>query len=107
MRKSSVFLITSFLVLFTSGFSAHAQQTAEKRPLIETPSMRLAGAKTVFITRTHGSRIPSGAVIAARYAQFVKELPEWCVRQHLVISQLTYGDNYLLISDWLKTNPVV
>jgi hypothetical protein len=55
---------------------------------------------------THGSRIPGGAVIAARYAQFVHELPEWCERQNLVISQLTYGDNYLLISDWLKTNPV-
>lgn len=56
---------------------------------------------------TQGSRIPSGAVIAARYGQFMRELPEWCERQNLVVSQLTYGDNYLLISDWLKTNPVV
>jgi len=54
-----------------------------------------------------GSRIPSGTVITSRYAQFVTELPEWCERQKLVVSQLTYGDNYLLISDWLKTNPVV
>jgi hypothetical protein len=54
-----------------------------------------------------GSRIPSGTVIGSRYAQFVTELPEWCERQKLVVSQLTYGDNYLLITDWLKTNPVV
>lgn len=54
----------------------------------------------------HGSRIPSGAVIASRHAQFIEELPEWCERQKLVVSQLTYGDNYLLISDWLKTNPL-
>jgi hypothetical protein len=58
-----------------------------------------------------GSRIPSGtviaSVIASRYGQFVTELPEWCERQKLIVSQLTYGDNYLLISDWLKTNPVV
>jgi hypothetical protein len=55
----------------------------------------------------HGSRIPSGSVIASRYVQFLADLPEWCERQNLVESQLTYGDNYLLISDWLKTNPVV
>jgi hypothetical protein len=54
-----------------------------------------------------GSRIPSGTVMASRYAQFVTELPEWCDRQKLVVRQLTYGDNYLLISDWLKSNPLV
>jgi hypothetical protein len=53
-----------------------------------------------------GSRIPSGTVIASRYAQFVAELPGWCDRQRLIVSQLTYRDNYLLIIDWLKTNPV-
>ena len=47
-----------FCSLLVSGFSAHAQQPAEKKPLIETPTMRLAAAKNVFITRTHGSRIP-------------------------------------------------
>jgi hypothetical protein len=54
-----------------------------------------------------GSRIPSGSVIAERYAQFVADLPRWCERQKLVIPQLTYGDDDLLIIDWLKTNPVV
>jgi hypothetical protein len=53
-----------------------------------------------------GSRIPSGSVIAERYRQFVADLPIWCERQKLVISRLTYGDDYQLISDWLKTNPV-
>jgi hypothetical protein len=55
----------------------------------------------------HGSRIPSGSVVAARYGQFVADLPQWCERQKLVVSQLTYGDDDLLIIDWLKTNPVV
>jgi hypothetical protein len=53
-----------------------------------------------------GKLIPSGSVIAARYENFVADLPRWCERQKLVISQLTYGDDDLLISDWLKTNPV-
>ncbi|MGC2696263.1 MAG: hypothetical protein WA738_10785 [Candidatus Angelobacter sp.] len=35
-----------------------AQQPAEKKPLVQTSSMRLASARKVFITRTHGSRIP-------------------------------------------------
>jgi hypothetical protein len=55
----------------------------------------------------HGGRIPSGSVVAARYVQFVADLPEWCERQKLVVSQLTYGDDDLLIIDWLRTNPVV
>jgi len=52
----------------------------------------------------HGKRIPSGSVIAARYVQFLADLPQWSERQKLVISQLTYGDDELLITDWLKTN---
>jgi hypothetical protein len=53
-----------------------------------------------------GNRIPSGSVIAERYLHFVADLPLWCERQKLVISQLTYGDDDLLIIDWLKTYPV-
>lgn len=55
----------------------------------------------------HGNRIPSGSVIASRYLQFLTDLPQWCERQKLVISKLTYGDDELLITDWLKTNPIV
>jgi hypothetical protein len=55
----------------------------------------------------HGNRIPSGSVIASRYLQFLTDLPQWCERQKLVISKLTYGDEELLITDWLKTNPLV
>jgi len=55
----------------------------------------------------HGSQIPSGSVVAQRYVQFVADLPQWCERQKLVVSQLTYGDDDLLIIDWLKTNPIV
>jgi len=55
----------------------------------------------------YGSRIPSGSVVAERYLQFIADLPQWCERQKLVISQLTYGDDDLLIIDWLKTKPIV
>ena len=56
--KWLTFLSAAVLVVIASGFLSNAQQPPEKKPLIETPSMRLAAAKNVFITRTHGSRIP-------------------------------------------------
>ena len=34
------------------------QQAAEKKPIMETPAMRLASARNVFIYRTHGSQVP-------------------------------------------------
>jgi hypothetical protein len=59
MRKSWFSLIIGFLILALGALFVGAQQPpTEKKPLIETPSMRLAAAKNVFITRTHGSRIP-------------------------------------------------
>ncbi|MGB9119902.1 MAG: hypothetical protein WCE73_04725 [Candidatus Angelobacter sp.] len=52
-------MIIGFLILALGALFVGAQQPpTEKKPLIETPSMRLAAAKNVFITRTHGSRIP-------------------------------------------------
>jgi hypothetical protein len=78
---------------------AHANKPAKAIELVRNWLSGPAGE--------HGSRIPSGSVVAERYLQFVADLPQWCERQKLVVSQLTYGDDDLLIIDWLKTNPVV
>lgn len=51
-------LVGLAFALTPGGAPVFAQQPPEKKPLIETPSMRLAAARNVFITRTHGSRIP-------------------------------------------------
>ena len=34
------------------------QQPTEKKPVMETPAMRLASARNVFMNRARGSRIP-------------------------------------------------
>jgi len=105
MRKSSVFLITAFLVLFLSGFSVCAQQPAEKKPLIETPSMRLAAAKNVFITRTHGSRIPLDVIRSTMegWERFTfVEAPE---KADLIIEIASSGDSGVQVSSSSKVSP--
>jgi hypothetical protein len=105
MRKLSVFLITSSLVLFLSGFSAHAQQPPEKKPLIETPSMRLVAAKKVFITRTHGSRIPLDVIRSTMegWERFTfVETPE---KADLIIEIDSTGDSGVQVSSSSKVSP--
>lgn len=106
MRKLSVFLVTSILALFLSRFSAHAQQpSAEKKPLIETPSMRLAGAKTVFITRTHGSNIPLDVIRSTMegWERFTfVETPE---KADLIIEIASSGDSGVQVSSSSKVSP--
>jgi hypothetical protein len=105
MRKSSVLLITAFLVLFLSGFSVCAQQPAEKKPLIETPSMRLVAAKNVFITRTHGSRIPLDVIRSTMegWERFTfVEAPE---KADLIIEIASSGDSGVQVSSSSKVSP--
>jgi hypothetical protein len=104
MQKLPVFLITIFLLLLMSGFSAHAQQPAEKRPLIETPSMRLAAAKNVFITRTHGSRIPLDVIRSTMegWERFTfVETPE---KADLIIEISSTGDSAVQVSSSSKVS---
>jgi hypothetical protein len=105
MRKLSGFQITGFLVLFMSGFSVHGQQPTDKKPLIETPSMRLAAAKTVFITRTHGSRIPLDVIRSTMegWERFTfVETPE---KADLIIEISSTGDSGVQVSSSSKVSP--
>jgi len=105
MQKLPVFLIIVFLFFSMSGFSARAQQPAEKKPLIETPSMRLAAAKNVFITRTHGSRIPLDVIRSTMegWGRFTfVETPE---KADLIIEISSTGDSGVQVSSSSKVSP--
>ena len=105
MQKLPVFLIIVFLFFSMSGFSACAQQSAEKKPLIETPSMRLAAAKNVFITRTHGSRIPLNVIKSTMegWGRFTfVETPE---KADLIIEISSTGDSGVQVSSSSKVSP--
>jgi hypothetical protein len=105
MQKLPFFLITVFLLFLVSGFSAQAQQPAEKKPVIETPTMRLAAAKNVFITRTHGSRIPLDVIRSTMegWQRFTfVETPE---KADLIIEIYSIGDSAVQVSSSSKVSP--
>jgi hypothetical protein len=105
MQKLPFFLIRVFLLFLVSGFSAQAQQPAEKKPVIETPTMRLAAAKNVFITRTHGSRIPLDVIRSTMegWQRFTfVETPE---KADLIIEIYSIGDSAVQVSSSSKVSP--
>jgi hypothetical protein len=105
MRKLSGFLLAGFLGLLTSGFSAHGQQPAEKKPLIETPSMRLAAAKNVFITRTHGSRIPLDVIRSTMEGWERFTFVETADKADLIVEVSSTGDSGVQVSSSSKVSP--
>lgn len=105
MRKLSGFLLAGFLGLLTSGFSAHGQQPAEKKPLIETPSMRLAAAKNVFITRTHGSRIPLDVIRSTMEGWERFTFVETPDKADLIVEISSTGDSGVQVSSSSKVSP--
>jgi hypothetical protein len=50
--------------------------------------------------------IPGGALIAKRYALFVKELPVLCENASVQHDELTFFDRANLITEWLKEHPI-
>ena len=103
--KWLTFLRAAVLVVIASGFHSNAQQPPEKKPLIETPSMRLAAAKNVFITRTHGSRIPLDVIKSTLegWGRFTfVETPE---KADLIIEISSSGDSGVQVSSSSKVSP--
>jgi hypothetical protein len=103
--KWPTFLRAVVLVVMASGFLSHAQQPPEKKPLIETPSMRLAAAKNVFITRTHGGRIPLDVIKSTLegWGRFTfVETPE---KADLIIEISSTGDSGVQVSSSSKVSP--
>ena len=58
----AVTVIVAGLLSLAAGTFTYAQQPAEKKPVIETPSMRLMSARNVVIIRTRGSQIPADTI---------------------------------------------
>ena len=103
--KWPTFLRAAALVVIASGFLSRAQQPPEKKPLIETPSMRLAAAKNVFITRTRGSRIPLDVIKSTLegWGRFTfVETPE---KADLIIEISSTGDSGVQVSSSSKVSP--
>jgi hypothetical protein len=77
---------------------ARGQQPAAKKPLIETPSMRLAAARNVFITRTRGSRIPFDVIKSTLEGWGRFTLVETPDKADLIIEISSIGDAGVQVS---------
>jgi hypothetical protein len=103
--KWLTFLRAAALVVIVSGFLSYAQQPPAKNPRIETPSMRLAAARSVFITRMHGSRIPVDVIQSTLegWGRFTfVETPE---KADLIIEISSTGDSGVQVSSSSKVSP--
>ena len=90
--------------MLTSGFSALGQQPAQKKPLIETPSMRLAAARNVYITRTHGSNIPLDVIRSTMEGWERFTFVETPDRADLIIEISSTGDSGVQVSSSSKVS---
>jgi hypothetical protein len=99
------FLRAGLLVGMASALFSQAQQPPARNPRIETPSMRLAAAKNVFIIRTHGSRVPLDVIQSTLdgWGRFTfVETPE---KADLIIEISSTGDSGVQVSSSSKVSP--
>jgi len=104
MRRLAVFSVV-FMVATGGGVQSRAQQPPEKKPLIETPSMRLAAGRNVFMVRTHGSRIPFDVIRSTLegWGRFTfVETPE---KADLIIEIASSGDSGVQVSSSSNVSP--
>lgn len=92
------------LFLSAGAMPVYRQQPAEKKPVIETPSMRLASARNVFINRTHGSRIPFETIKSTIEGWGRFTLVETPGKADLLIEIASTGDSGVQVSSSSKVS---
>ncbi|MBZ5504447.1 MAG: hypothetical protein LAO78_03070 [Acidobacteriia bacterium] len=99
-------VFTVAILIWTAGaVPSYGQQPAEKKPAIETPSMRLASARNVFINRTHGSRIPFETIRSTIEGWGRFTLVETPDKADLLIEIASTGDSGVQVSSSSKVSP--
>jgi hypothetical protein len=105
MQRLAIFSVV-LIVATTGGVQSSAQQSLpEKKPVIETPSMRLASGRNVFMVRTHGSHIPFEVIRSTMegWGRFTfVETPE---KADLIIEIASSGDSGVQVSSSSKVSP--
>lgn len=99
----------AFLLLFgMAGYVVSQTQTpppAEKKPLMETPSMRLASARNVIVVRKHGSQIPADVIRSTVEGWGRFTLVETSDKADLIIEVWSSGDSGVQVSSSSKVSP--
>ena len=103
MRSWAVFTVVA--LFWTAGVvPVYEQQPPEKKPVIETPSMRLASARNIFINRTHGSRIPFDVIRSTIEGWGRFTLVETPDKADLLIEIASTGDSGVQVSSSSKVS---
>lgn len=107
------------VLLWTTGGAAAPQSTGseqqppaakptpspEKKPGFQTPSMRLASARNIFIIRTHGSTIPFDAIKSTLDGWGRFSLVETKDKADLIIEIASSGDSGVQVSSSSSVSP--
>lgn len=101
---------TVFSLVLISAMAAMAgemqsQQPPEKKPVIETPSMRLAAARNVFMVRTHGSHIPYDVIRSTMEGWGRFTFVETAENADLIIEIASSGDSGVQVSSSTRVSP--
>jgi hypothetical protein len=94
-----------FIVAMAGGVQSHAQQPPEKKPTIETPSMRLAAGRNVFMVRAHGSHIPFDVIRSTMEGWGRFTFVEAAEKADLIIEIESSGDSGVQVSSSSQVSP--
>ena len=104
-RELAAIFSTVLMVSIAGAAPPQAQPNSEKKPLIETPSMRLAAARNVFITRTHGSLIPFDVIRSTLEGWGRFTFIDTPSKADLIIEIFSSGDSGVQVSSSSKVSP--
>lgn len=81
------------------------QPAAEKKPAMETPSMRLTSARNVYVTRVHGSQIPFDVIRSTIEGWGRFTMVESQEKADLIIEIYSSGDSGIQVSSASQVSP--
>lgn len=105
MNRVITLIATGILCAGTGTMLASAQQPAEKKPVIVTPSMRLAMARNVWIIRTRGSQIPAETIRSTVEGWGRFTLVQARDKADLIIEISSSGDSGVQVSSTSEVSP--
>ena len=92
-------------VIWMGGAPSRGQQPPEKKPVMETPAMRLVSARNVFMNRARGSKIPFDVIQSTveGWGKFtVVASPD---KADIIIQISSSGDSGVQVSSTSQTSP--
>jgi hypothetical protein len=89
----------------TQSPAENAQTAAQKRPIIETPTMRLAAAKNVILLRTRGSAIPASVIRSTIEGWDRFTFVEEPAKADLILEVASSGDSGVQVSSSSRVSP--